>query len=398
MRYCFYSGYKNLIGGYTTLLITLIRELCGQEEKVVLFNFHDGIIARELGGIPGLQIVDIDKVSKNDIAKILLPTDLFILTRFYEFHAVFFKANPRVIYYDINDYITLISKYKFNVKLSFLGKRLVRKLLSANSLFFMDDTGIFNLESGFGLQVTNPVFLPIPVQANNNNEFAERFHGNDDHIRLTYIGRSVDWKMYPLKKILDDCESAQIDRPILFSVVVDSVQEMRKFIDVEAIAKRGKLRLQIFENITPSGIPAFLHEHAHIHFSMGTAALDAAKLGIPTVLVDYATKPFEKNYSYTWLYETKNFSLGRNLDKMNSNAGIPMNTILQTLNDPGALRLRSEQCYQYVQQYHEVKAIVYKLREKQSFAGFRMRAAKPYIPFYFALHRLLKVILHSRTH
>ena len=47
MRICFYSEY-NIVGGATTLVITLIKELHKQNIDVILFNFKEGIIAAEL--------------------------------------------------------------------------------------------------------------------------------------------------------------------------------------------------------------------------------------------------------------------------------------------------------------------------------------------------------------
>ena len=44
---------------------------------------------------------------------------------------------------------------------------------------------------------------------------------------------------------------------------------------------------------------------------MGTSALDGAKLGIPTVLIDGSYDRFPAAYRYRWIYETGQLNLGR---------------------------------------------------------------------------------------
>lgn len=135
MRYCFYSGYKDLKGGYTTLLLTLIKELNKQNQEVVLINFADGLIANELKkeGVT-VKIIDLDTINWKDVDKQFFSTDIFIITAFDEIYHHFLKINPRFVYYDINDFIGRISAYKFNFKFRSWGRKLVSRLLAANSL------------------------------------------------------------------------------------------------------------------------------------------------------------------------------------------------------------------------------------------------------------------------
>ena len=50
----------------------------------------------------------------------------------------------------------------------------------------------------------------------------------------------------------------------------------------------------------------FLLANVDIMTSMGTAALDSAKLGIPTVLLDVSYKPIKGNYRFRWIYDSIN--------------------------------------------------------------------------------------------
>ena len=57
---------------------------------------------------------------------------------------------------------------------------------------------------------------------------------------------------------------------------------------------------------------------------MGTAALEGAKLGIPTILLDISYKSIKSEYNYRWLYERDGKTLGDNINE------IPINLLEKT--------------------------------------------------------------------
>lgn len=393
MRFCFYSGYKNLLGGYTTLLITLITELSRKDEDVLLINFKGGLIDEELlKANIRVKILDLETTSWQEISKKILPTDIFIATRFVEPFKYLLKANPRLIYYDINDFIGQISDYKFGIRLPGLGKKLVKKLLDNNSLIFMDDTGISNLKAHFNLEVSNPIFIPIPVDTSFDNMYLKQFSKLTVALRLTYIGRSVDWKMMPLKKILTDLWGLKDRVPIQFTIVVDNINELFKFININDFSSCPNLVIRIMENIPPSDIPSFLSSSSDLHFAMGTAALDAAKIGVPTILVDYSNLDFPDAYEYKWLYQTKGFSLGRNLLKVQANSGVSLAKIIGEFMGEQNQIQQSTLSYDYVRNNHGADKVVEKLIEVAKISTFRLAQSKNLVPFYFKSHSILKKI------
>ena len=395
MRYCFYSGYKDLKGGYTTLLLTLICGLVRQNREVVLINFSEGLIADELKkqGI-SIRLIGLDNHNWKEISSMILPTDIFIIIRFEEVLKHLFKVNPRIVYFDINDFIGQISGYKFGLRLPFLGKKLVSRLVAEKSLFFMDDTGVFNLKKHFGIVIKNPVYLPIPVNVPDENIYLKRTSPAGDIIHLTYIGRSVIWKMMPLMKVLEDCAKLSKTLKIRFSVVVDDMAEFNRYINIEEYNKNQHLQIRVEENMPPSSINDFLLLNADLHFAMGTAALDAAKLGIPTILVDYSTKPFPSGYLYRWLYETSNYNLGMNLENRQADQGVFMDTLLSILSvNKKDLPVHSENSYQYVLNNHSADLIAYRLTVLCKEATFRLKQAKKLVPFYWNAHGFIKRVI-----
>ncbi len=389
MRYCFYSEYRDLKGGYTTLIITLIRELRTIGKEVILLNYHDGLIARELSkeGIE-IKIFNREKINRKNAAKHFYATDIFIIPKFYEFFNVLMDVNPKIIYYDINDYVTSISHFK-KIKFKLLGKLLIRKLLSNKSLIFMDDTGINNLKNEFNIIVDQPLFLPVSVSPEKVNKYLNIQQLNSDEIRVTYIGRSVDWKLYPLKKILDD--ASQIRQRFKFYILVDDKSSFEKYIDISKYQTKDFL-IEIHENLPPSEISSFLINHSDIYFGMGTTALNAGTLGIPVILMDYSTKQFPLNYYYNWLAKSQNYSLGRNIEKSPPSGGESLLTVIEVIKDIDKRKKISEEVFQYVSKNHFANNLLSTLLQYCDNSTFRLRDAKKYLPYYSDFYSFFKTL------
>lgn len=392
MRYCFFSGYADLKGGYTTLLISLIKGLTKVGEETILINYKNGLIERELvkNGI-NIKVVDIGELNSENVSLLFSSKDIFVISRFHEYLNIFMKVNPGVIYYDINDYIGEISDYKFGIKLKRLSKKLVSELIAKNSLLFMDDTGVENLKSQFGITVSEPKYLPIPVEiSSNENLYLDKPRNTSGVIHITYIGRSVDWKLTILEKILGDC--LDLKYHFNFHILVDNKSELHKILPLDKYSFKN-VSFKIYENLPPSEIGDFLVANADLHFGMGTTALHAAMLGIPTILVDASKNKIPENYTYSWLYETENFCLGRFIEKRGFKAGMQMQELIESTQNEESFANISNLTFQYVISNHKIDNVVQRLINYTSRSSFRLKDARYLVPFYFGLHQLVKKFL-----
>ncbi len=391
MRFCFYSEYYDLKGGYTTLIMTLIKELHRIGHEVILINYKNGLIAKELkkSGIE-ITIIERAELNRKNAGNFIRSSDVLVIPRFYESLKALFDINPKVIYYDINDYICRISDYRFGIKLPFLGKKLIRKLIDARGLAFMDDTGPLNLEREFGIKISTPEYLPVPIEDERSNVFLNSAKElNEGVIRITYIGRAVDWKMYPLRKIIEDC--ALTNEAVEFHIAVDNVASFRNYIHIESY-QDTQLTFKVSENLLPSEIRPFLIEHADLHFGMGTTALHAASIGIPTILMDFSSNPFPEDYTYRWFSESRNFSLGKNIATASIPKGIAFKDILHLLRNKQERERISDDAFRYVAKYHAASSVVQKLISLGTQCGFRLKLAGNLNPYYFKTHSLIKTI------
>lgn len=253
----------------------------------------------------------------------------------------------------------------------------------------MDDTGINNLKNEFNIIVDQPLFLPVSVSPEKVNKYLNIQQLNSDEIRVTYIGRSVDWKLYPLKKILDD--ASQIRQRFKFYILVDDKSSFEKYIDISKYQTKDFL-IEIHENLPPSEISSFLINHSDIYFGMGTTALNAGTLGIPVILMDYSTKQFPLNYYYNWLAKSQNYSLGRNIEKSPPSGGESLLTVIEVIKDIDKRKKISEEVFQYVSKNHFANNLLSTLLQYCDNSTFRLRDAKKYLPYYSDFYSFFKTL------
>ena len=80
-------------------------------------------------------------------------------------------------------------------------KRFIQKIYAMNGLVFMDQENRRNTEKFNSINLDAARFLPIPVEIEEISS-ASGFSRGERHIRVTWIGRLVDFKYYPLKRLL----------------------------------------------------------------------------------------------------------------------------------------------------------------------------------------------------
>ena len=100
----------------------------------------------------------------------------------------------------------------------------------------------------------------------------------------------------------------------------------------------------------------FLKNNFDIAFVMGSAALNCASHGIPTILLDISYKEVKGTYKFSWLHNRDGFTLGDKLNNknfMNNNQSLER-CINEYLENP---ELMSKMSHQYVIQNHSLENI-----------------------------------------
>lgn len=240
-----------------------------------------------------------------------------------------------------------------------LNRRLVETMHSNQALFFMDEENVAGVRRFLGARVDEPIYLPIPVEPPEPEAPQPEQLSADTPLRLVWVGRIADFKHHVLWRTLLDMDeySGRTGRAVAMTIV-GSGPFLAK---VQEQAAQLKTFIPTYvESVAPEQLDSFLMGQADIVVAMGTAALDAARLGIPTILLDPSYGPVSAAYRYRWLFEERGFTLGRILFDA---ASYPMGTSLAELFgafDAESPRL-SQLSVDYVAANHAMPAVAAKL-------------------------------------
>jgi hypothetical protein len=183
----------------------------------------------------------------------------------------------------------------------------VRGLHDAHSLVFVDGSTLRATCDSLGISIPHPQFVPTPCGISPANPTVDA----PVHTPLSaaWVGRLDDFKVpmlaYTLGALATVAETLRV--PIHFTVVGDG--PLANQIDDGAytgcmfsISRAGTL--------APTALDRFLSSEVDLLLAMGTSALEGAKLGVPTVLLDIAYGPVRAGYVFRWLFDSTDFGLG----------------------------------------------------------------------------------------
>ena len=161
--------------------------------------------------------------------------------------------------------------------------------------------------------------MPIPAVLPDENKAAVKLMIKGAPIRITWLGRLVDFKYYILKYTLIELNKISdfIDSDIVFTVIGGGEWCARL---KSEIGNLKSVTIIFVENVSPNDLDNYLNENCDLMFAMGTSALEAAKLSIPTVLLDVVYGEIKGIYPYRFLFERDGSTLGDVIDVRELNA------------------------------------------------------------------------------
>jgi hypothetical protein len=373
-------------GGVQSLIINLTRELIQSGEKVKIFHYKDDYIYNELISIiEKIEFYDLNSIPTREIHRYIDSDDCLIITMLnrYLFNH---KISSRLLFWNVfpTSLATLNVYHHVNFKL--LNKKLIKYLFNNGGVAFMDKAGYDDLRQK-GYKIPDEVgYLQIPIsEINTVNTYINKARKNEQ-FNLTYVGRAVDWKIHPFIKVLKDCNKLkpEVSNKLCFTIITDNIQVFKSAVDHE----RMSLSVKYMENLSLNDLNIYLNENSDLHFAMGTAAIDASKYGIPTVLVDASYRELPDYYRYRWIFESEKYCLGhifRDGDPCSGNK-----TIEDILSIFDSYRERTEisrKCYSYTKENHDLKVVAKKLIDscrscKSTARGFANRNIRHYANYF----------------
>jgi len=126
-------------------------------------------------------------------------------------------------------------------------------------------------------------------------------------------------------------------------------------------------------------------------FAMGTSALEGARLGVPTVLLDFAYGAVPAGYRFRWLFSAERFELGRIIsDTLVSPSEQSLNHIFDTLSADA--RGLSQKTFVYCRDHHALNVGVNKFLSAAGRAQFAWGSIEPDLRRKGAVRRMFEQI------
>jgi hypothetical protein len=175
------------------------------------------------------------------------------------------------------------------------------------AIVFMDKPNLVTTEKYLGVKIINPIFLPIPALDPSAVQPILKDR-KINVINIVWLGRIVDFKYFILKHALIELNRIQhlVKVPIVVTIVGtgDYIGKLNKL-----TSELKNIQFNYVEHISPDFLDDFLLSQ-NILLGMGTSALEGAKLGVPTILLDPSYKDVSQNYHFKWIYNSIGYSLG----------------------------------------------------------------------------------------
>jgi len=241
-------------------------------------------------------------------------------------------------------------------------------MIRKNALISMDGATSDAIESFVGKKLNMPI-VPIPIDTNDARSAKIRIISTEMPLSISYIGRSDDlWKIKPVKKIIKDLQQVK-DRRFVLNIYTD---EAEPYLKEFQLSGDENVIVNFYHGYYGPKLRDHLAKNSDLHFSMGTAAIEGALSGIPTIVLDPCLDELPSTYRYTWLYQTDRCSLGRFIDKNETTfSGIDMGEIISICSDEIQYKEIAQKSLEYVIQNHSASKIVERLISHKTLATNR---------------------------
>lgn len=386
---------SGVMGGVQMLLINLIPYIVKNKlADVRLYDYSFGLVKQKLDEkkVSGYEFISLDDSDWRIPNK---GDEVFILTGgLWLSYPHFFKVKERVkvvvwdVYYP---YWQSLGKIK-GINIPFFKKNALELLSKKNGVFFMEQKGLdFFHDNNLMLEKKDDVIVPVPVYSKNKNKYLETGYAHQrckEKLTIAYVGRAVDWKMNPVIKLVEDLSAFKISAKLI--IYTNDGECFSDFVSSSA----ANVRIEFKEGYWGEKLEQDLFDNSvTIGYAMGTAALDLANLGIPTILADFSIKKFPEAYKYRFLYQTSKGNLGIDVSEADFEDRYTFKDILGELD----LDELSHKSYKYVKSNHNIDLVAKNLILVTKNANLELNYLKNFGSRVYLKLYLLKRILKKNN-
>ena len=248
-------------------------------------------------------------------------------------------------------------------------RRFVEELNRRRAIFFMDGENYRVTRDWLGARLPDPIFIPVPSDAATVNRGTDRNRPAGAPLSFGWLGRLADFKMPILLHLLRRLSEHARSRgtSIEFHVIGDGPEAAAIG---GAALEHPTFRIVMAGRITGGALDDYLSENLDVLAAMGTSALEGARLGIPTLLLDISYHSVDGDYIFRWLHDTRDFTLGeilqpRHFARGNDSLERVIDTVVQ---DRPAL---SRKAFDYYRRSHSIDEVAARFADAVRRSGFR---------------------------
>lgn len=330
ITFCFpYRG----AGGVPLLFLRLANNLNKLNYNVTIIDYIDGFMALN-------NTENINFIEYKDSQKVVIDTNSILIlqamTPWSIFSSLDIKKDVRLFFIStipanfypflpiLRDKMSqggLFSKIIWN---TFLRDeyRKVFDFIELNekkkSLVFLDEDIVSNVGKNMNFKFIEPSILPLFSNNVERNFYLDKENIDDKSITVGWVGRISDFKVHILNKVIIDLKNYSDSNDIRIKLIIIGTGEKEsELIQINT----NKFTIDRMDYLKPSDLNEKLLSF-DLYFAMGTSALDGARLGIPTIRLDYSYKKINDDYKYKFLFDIKGHSLGELIDGDFYNKGL----------------------------------------------------------------------------
>lgn len=345
----------------------------GNQYDVYIADYKNGAMARNLTSQHNIHLIKAD--SKEGV--VVNDGDILIMqsfTPYYWPHNLHVSAKAKVFFWTLH-YRNLIPSvlplpglrelpfnhlWVFKFCLFFYKNliqgicELVENMDDHKSFYYMDISTRWQTEMHMPIKINEPVdYLPVPTSDYKGSLKSSFTPGNVLHI--AWLGRVENEKTNPLVYTMKKCaEYAQSrNQKAVFHIIGYGIDE--EMIN-EMVIENDYFKKTECHTIPFSRLDSFLLKNIDFMFAMGTSALEAAKLGIPTVLLDCTTRTIVKDYVFKFIFEREGYDLthvmsSRDFEPGNDTFDKCMDTVINNYSDV------AKKCRKHFEDKHSLTSV-----------------------------------------
>lgn len=312
---------------------------------------------------------------------------------------LFFRGDFKVFLWSIHpktlEYIVkTLHKYSLQSDNLTVYADFMRSFIQLKGLYFMDFDNFYYQNKIFDLKIREVSYLPIPCPM---KEGKKTFSETKKSIDIGWLGRLSSEKRYSVANIIDNCNrylTENQDEKINLHIIGEG--DYADYLK----SKETNDRLSVFfvGTLVGKALDDYLLDHVEVMFAMGTSALEASALRIPTVILDHSLIPFDIENKFRFLYESDEFSLGNSYEEKLTKPTHSFQDIVEIIKSPKKLKQKGEECYSYFIENHSESRVTDILESalKENQLTHRIIKSTKFSKFTF-LQRLVFIYSHIRS-